>query len=90
MNISSTGLYLRSKELWSPNTLVRMTLERQDADYSEKKSISVLARVVRVDEGGIGHEFVTNEVLKNLRARDFLPQQGTNRKELERFLADLK
>jgi len=53
----------------------------------EKKSISVLARVVRVDEGGIGHEFVTTEVLKNLRARDFLPQQGTNRRELEKFLA---
>jgi len=87
INISTTGLYLRSKELWSPNTLVRMTLERQDAEYGEKKSISVLARVVRVDEGGIGHEFVTTEVLKNLRARDFLPQQGTNRRELEKFLA---
>jgi hypothetical protein len=49
-----------------------------------------LARVVRIDEGGIGHEFVTTEVLTHLRARDFLPQQGTNRKELERFLANPK
>ena len=90
VNISSSGLYLRSKELWSPNTLVRMTLERQDAELGEKKSISVLARVVRIDDGGIGHEFVTTEVLANLRARDFLPQQGTNRKALEKFLSGPK
>ena len=87
VNISSSGLYLRSKELWSPNTLVRMTLERRTTESDERKSISVLARVVRVDDGGIGHEFVTTEVLANLRAREFLPQQGTNRKELEKFLS---
>jgi hypothetical protein len=67
-----------------------MTLERQDAELGEKKSISVLARVVRIDDGGIGHEFVTTEVLANLRARDFLPQQGTNRKALEKFLSGPK
>lgn len=90
VNISSSGLYLRSKELWSPNTLVRMTLERDDPAGAAKRSISVLARVVRVDEGGIGHEFVTTEVLARLNARDFLPTQGTNRKELDRFLAASK
>ena len=90
VNISTSGLYLRSKEQWYPNTLVRMTLERQDAEPDEKKSISVLARVVRIDKDGIGHEFVTTDVLKTLRARDFLPQQGTNRKELEKFLAHPK
>ena len=90
VNISSSGLYLRSKELWSPDTLVRMTLERDDPAGAEKRSISVLARVVRVDEGGIAHEFVTTEVLARLHARDFLPTQGTNRKELDRFLASPK
>jgi len=87
VNISSSGLYLRSKDLWSPNTLVRMTLERQDAARVETKSISVLARVVRVDDHGIAHEFVTREVLAKLHARDVLPQEGTNRRELEKFLA---
>jgi len=90
VNISSSGLYLRSRELWSPNTLVRMTLEREDPALGDKKSISVLARVVRVDDGGIGHEFVTTEVLTRLNARDLLPSQGTNRKELDRFLAGPK
>ena len=87
VNISSSGLYLRSKEMWYPNTLVRMTLERPIPERDEKKSISVLARVVRVDDGGIGHEFVTSEALQRLHARELLHEQGTNRKELERFLA---
>ena len=43
-----------------------------------------------VDRGQRLRNFVTTEVLTHLRARDFLPQQGTNRKELERFLANPK
>ena len=87
VNISTSGLYLRSRELWSPDTLVRMTLERQDAEWERPDSISVLARVVRRDDGGVGHEFIMTEVLENLRVRDFLPEHGTNRKELEKFLS---
>jgi hypothetical protein len=86
VNISKSGLYLRSKELWSPDTLVRMTLERPGAVEGEQKSISVLVRVVRSDDGGVAHEFVTTEVLDHLRARDIVPEQGTNRKKLEKFL----
>jgi hypothetical protein len=86
VNISKSGLYLRSKELWSPDTLVRMTLERPGAVEGEQKSISVLVRVVRSDDGGVAHEFVTTEVLDHLRARDIVPEQGTNRKNLEKFL----
>lgn len=51
-----------------------------------KESINVLVRVVRVDNDGVGHEFVTKEVLHALRAREILPQQGTDRKQLKRFL----
>jgi hypothetical protein len=87
LNISISGLYLRSKDLWSPDTLVRMTLERQNDEIEESESISVLTRVVRSDEGGVAHEFVMTEVLERLRVRDLLPEHGTNRKELEKFLA---
>jgi hypothetical protein len=86
LNISRSGLYLRSKEMWSPDTVVRMTLERPDPEGGERKSIGVLARVVRSDNGGVAHEFVTTEVIERLRARDFLPEHGTNRKKLEKFL----
>ena len=88
VNISKTGFYVRTKDLWLPNTLVRMTLQRPDeAEGSGRESISVLARVVRIDEDGVGHEFVTSQDLRNVRTRDVLPVQGTNMKLLEKFLA---
>lgn len=93
VNISKSGFYLRTKELWLPDTLVRMTLQRSPGpggvDEGEgigQKSIGVLARVVRIDEDGVGHEFVTTETLRQARARDVLPDRGTDPKELEKFL----
>jgi hypothetical protein len=88
VNISRTGFYLRTSELWSPDTIVRMTLQRpQHKAGAEKQSLSVLTRVVRIDEGGAGHEFVTTEFIRGLKSRDILPEQGTSRKDLEKFLA---
>jgi hypothetical protein len=87
VNISKTGFYLRTSELWSLETLVRMTLQRPVTDEQQKReSISVLARVVRIDKGGVGHEFVTTEALMNARSMDVMPSKGTDWKELDRFL----
>lgn len=87
VNISKSGFYLRTKEFWLPDTMVRMRLERpHETEEGTKESISVLARVVRIDEDGVGHEFVTSELLHALRSHEILPKTGTNRKELERFL----
>lgn len=87
VNISKTGFYLRTTELWSLETLVRMTLQRPARGERKKRgSISVLARVVRIDEGGVGHEFVTTEALMNARSMDVMPSQGTDWQELDRFL----
>jgi hypothetical protein len=82
-NISESGFYLRTKDHWSPDTLVRMILQRK-AD--PRHSIRILARVVRVDKGGVGHEFVTTEALMHLGAREVIPDQGTDQRALERFL----
>lgn len=86
VNISKSGFYVRTKDIWLPDTLVSMMLQRPDATESAEESINVLARVVRVDQDGVGHEFVTTEALQSVRTRDVLPARGTNRKELERFL----
>jgi hypothetical protein len=87
VNISKTGFYMRTTELWSVETLVRMTLQRpRRSDRRKPDSVSVLARVVRIDEGGVGHEFVTTEALRAARSLDVMPSQGTNSKELDRFL----
>jgi hypothetical protein len=64
-----------------------MTLQRSHQEPgSGKESISVLARVVRIDDDGVGHEFVMTDTLRHMRIRDVLPEHGTNAKELERFL----
>jgi hypothetical protein len=87
VNISKTGFYMRTTELWSVETLVRMTLQRPRKESRlERDSVGVLARVVRIDEGGVGHEFVTTEALMAARSLDVMPSQGTNWKELDSFL----
>jgi hypothetical protein len=82
-NISESGFYVRTKDHWFPDTLVRMILQRKG---DPRHSIRILARVVRVDKGGVGHEIVTTEALIDLRARDVIPDQGTDQRALERFL----
>jgi hypothetical protein len=87
VNISKTGFYMRTTELWSVETLVRMTLQRPRPEGKQMlESVAVLARVVRIDEGGVGHEFVTTQALRAARSLDVMPSQGTNSKELDRFL----
>lgn len=87
VNISKTGFYLKTDEFWALETLVRMTLQRQRSETNHKsESVSVLARVVRIDAGGVGHEFVTTEALVHARSMDVMPSHGTDWRELDKFL----
>jgi hypothetical protein len=88
INISKSGLYLRTNDLWLPDTLVRMTLEKP-IPYRRNKneSIGVLVRVVRIGSDGVGHEFITTEDLRRIRTPHVLPERGTSTRELENFLA---
>jgi hypothetical protein len=64
-DISSTGFYLLTKERWVPDTMIRMTLQRPGpkGDQAEE-AISVVSRVVRWGENGVGYEFVASKVLE--------------------------
>ncbi|WP_348261836.1 PilZ domain-containing protein [Telmatobacter sp. DSM 110680] len=87
VNISKTGFYVKTTEFWSVETLVRMTLQRPASETKRKsESISVLARVVRIDEDGVGHEFVTTEALIHARSMDVMPSHGTDTRALDKFL----
>jgi hypothetical protein len=87
VDISTSGFYLRTRERWIPNTLVRMTFQRPHLrEGNLRQTISILARVVRIDDDGVGHEFVTTEALLRVRTRDVIPDQGTDQKVLEKFL----
>ena len=88
-NISMGGCYLLTDHPWSRDTIVRMTLQAHVHTHGPSMySITVLARVVRIDEDGAGYQFVMTDALKRI-TRDFLPRQGTDKKALERFLKPL-
>ena len=60
-NISSVGFYLVTKERWLPGTMVTMTLQRTDMAHENSGTephISVLSKVVRLDEHGVGFAFI--------------------------------
>jgi hypothetical protein len=86
-NISATGLYLRTKERWAPETLIQMTLQKgQVGEESSKGSISVLSEVVRWGEDGTGFNFVLKDYDDSLRTRELLPGEMLDRKTVEKFL----
>ena len=86
VDISDTGFYLLTEELWTPQTMLRVTLQRPDKEEGNPRhSITVLARVVRIGPNGVGHQFVMTESLKR-RSLDLLPEKGTDGKALKRFL----
>jgi hypothetical protein len=85
-DISPIGFYLRTNAPWVLHTMVRMTLQRSDKKEGHPMhSITVLAKIVRIDPDGIGHEFVFNEML-NRNTRDILPDEGTDIRALQKFL----
>jgi len=89
-NISATGLYLRTKERWAPETLIQMTLQKnQEGEVNKAGSISVLSEVVRWGEDGTGFNFILRD--SNLRyERDALPGDVVDRKTVEKFLKQIE
>jgi Flp pilus assembly protein TadG len=91
-DISSSGFYLVTTERWHPGTVVTMTLQRSDIvhrDVNGDNYISVLSRVVRPGEDGVGFAFVPLET-KGSRKKDVSPRsRPVGRKALYRFLERL-
>jgi PilZ domain len=88
-DISDTGFYLLTSEPWLPHATLRMTLQRTDGDKEAPgQSIAVLARVVRIDKHGAGHEFVMTKS-PNRKSGEMLLDDGADRRALARFLQPL-
>jgi hypothetical protein len=90
-DISASGicLLLHPDDRWTPDTILRMTLQRTDKEEGQAgHSVTVLAKVVRIGLEGVGHQFVMEESF-NRHFRDILPFAGTDRQALERFLLNL-
>lgn len=85
-NMSATGLYLRTKERWTPGTIIRMTLHEKNRKAGcPKDSICVLSELVRLDEKGAGFSFVLPDY-KYLSAYGLRPEEMLDRKSIERFI----
>lgn len=87
-DISPEGMYLYTDQRWYLNTLLTMTLTRNDKRHSDPdRSIRVTARVVRSGNDGVGLAFVLTEG-KPREVGTFDPQ--TDRVALMQFLTKLK
>ena len=79
-DVSATGLYLITKERWTPGTTIQMTLQKQDSSgNSLEGSICVLSEVVRWGENGAGFNFVLSDY-EQLASRQILPGEATQQK----------
>ena len=89
-NISTSGLYLLTKERWMSDTVLLMNLQSAGTEKGKSAdSISVLSQVVRTGENGVGLKFVTPDSL-DAHAGQLLPPIQTDKETLERFLKGFK
>jgi hypothetical protein len=87
LNISSTGMYVVTDERWYLGTLVQMTLRKASRDGAgAKASISILVRVNRWGNDGVGVAFVVRDH-RSLRAGEVRLPEAIERKVLDKFLA---
>jgi Flp pilus assembly protein TadG len=90
-NISATGFYLLTRERWQPGTVVTMTLQRSDGAKESSNTehyISVLSKVVRVGQDGVGLVFVPLEA-RGTAAKTAHRSRPVGKKMLVRFLEQL-
>jgi hypothetical protein len=84
-DISLTGFYVLTEDRWTPDTMVRMTLQKPCVKGGKKQSITVLSRIVRRGSDGVAAEFVMPDSL-DPQSRDVMPSEATDRIALARFL----
>ncbi len=85
-NISVTGLYILTKDRWLPGTVLVMNLQWTDTDGNHPgDAISVLAKVIRSGDDGVGFQFVTSNDIDLLDGQH-IPGKGSDRAALDRFL----
>jgi PilZ domain-containing protein len=89
-DISSSGLYVVTKERWYLGTTIRVVLTKTDkSDLSSERSICVNSRAVRWGNDGVGLHFVVEPSL-SARRRQTSGGGGADRKELDLFLEQLR
>jgi hypothetical protein len=89
LNISSTGLYVRTEERWYPGTLIQMTLKKTGSHGTGgEASISLLVKANRWGNDGVGLGFVVRDP-RSPRGGDGAQAGAIDRDVLDRFLAKI-
>jgi hypothetical protein len=88
LNISSTGLYVRTEERWYPGTLIQMTLKKTGPGAGGDASISLLVKANRWGNDGVGLGFVVRDP-HGPRGGDGDQPGAIDRDVLDRFLAKI-
>ena len=87
-DISSAGMYLLTEQRWYRGTMMKMTLliaDRMDEDMDN--SVSVLSRVIRSGQDGVGFKFVFLEAATDPQGSATSKTiEMANKKALKRFL----
>ena len=77
-----------TKERWYPGTILTMTLQRTSGAHVKpgaEKNISVLSKVVRMGDDGVGFDFMPLET-----EADGLKSRPAGKKAINRFVEQLK
>ena len=86
-NVSPEGMYLLTDERWYPNTMLQMTLVRNDRNRGEPgHSIRLAARVIRSGHDGVGFAFVLKPRTSEAAG---VFETETTKADLKSFLAGL-
>jgi hypothetical protein len=89
-NISASGVYLITKERWTPGTLIMMTLQRTDDQGKDiEDAIAVMSQVVRWGPDGVGLHFIPPETAHQ-GSGEILSGRGADKKALDQFLHRVK
>ena len=89
-NISSLGMYVSTRERWSPGTVIQVTL----SDWrlpSPERAMTLSAKAVRSDEDGVGLRFVFPKLRRgNAAQKESDGPTEVTREELKAFLQHFK
>jgi len=89
-DISSTGVYLLTRECWLPGDMISLTLQRSGPPEGNiERRVAVQARTVRRDQTGVGMSFVFPEGI-NLRLWDDSVVTASGQSEPEDILREFR
>jgi hypothetical protein len=88
MDVSPTGLYVRTEDKWSPGDVVSLTLQKKGST-NDSQTVSVEASAVRVGKDGVGLSFVLPDGVE-FHPWNRVHSKSANETDAEYFVRELR